>query len=86
MSGSFSQRRSGRDRRRDAKAGAGTQGRERRLEDRRQFPPLEDPDAVSLAARHVQAAVDQFKIEHGLPRISMDQLLGVLQQLGYRQA
>ena len=86
MSGSLRERRSGRDRRHEAKGGGQGQAQERRLADRRQFPPPDNPDSVSVATRRVQAAVDQFKIEHGLMRISTDQLLGVLERLGYRQA
>lgn len=53
--------------------------------DRRQFPTPEDPEAVPPAAKELQWAIDVYKMEHGLKRISVVELLGVLEKLGYHR-
>jgi len=77
-------RRSGKDRR--ALPGNEPGPSERRLLDRRQFPPPQDPRNVSTAARQLQEAIDAFKKGRGLARLSADDLLDVLKKLGYREA
>jgi hypothetical protein len=84
MAGSFDERRSGRDRRR-SQARPATAERERGAE-RRQFPPPEDPARVAEAESELRAAIDAYKLERGLTRISVTELLGVMETLGYRQA
>jgi hypothetical protein len=79
----FKDRRSGTDRRRPPAAG---RAKERRASDRRQFSPRANGDGQSAAASRLQQAVDAYKRERGLARVSLDQLLGILEQLGYRQA
>ena len=83
MAKSLQERRSGRDRRRARERAAGEA--ERRKADRRQFPPPEDPARVTDEERQLQRAVDAFKMDRGLARISMAELLGVLGDLGYRR-
>ena len=56
------------------------------LKDPRQFPTPADPESVPPAARELQWAIDVYKMKHGLKRISVVELLGVLEQLGYRRA
>ena len=53
--------------------------------DRRQFPRPEDIDIVLPAAKELLWAIDVFKMEHGLQRISITELLGVLEELGYHR-
>ena len=53
--------------------------------DRRQFPTPEDTEAVPPAAKELQWAIDVYKMEHGLKRISVVELLGVLEKLGYHR-
>lgn len=84
MAGSFKERRSGKDRR--ASRLTASKDAERRAADRRQFPLPEDPAALSATAQNLQAAVDAYKQDHGLARISAAELVKVLQQMGYRQA
>ena len=84
MAGSFEERRSGRDRRR-WRGRAGEAPRVRGA-DRRQFPPPEYPARVSEAESKLRAAIDAYKLERGLARISIAELLGVLETLGYRRA
>ena len=84
MAGSFEERRSGRDRRR-SRARAEETPRVRGA-DRRQFPPPEDPARVTEAESELRAAIDAYKLERGLVRISVSELLGVMETLGYRQA
>ena len=90
MAKSLDERRSGRDRRRERdraaaarpdKAGRATP----RGPERRQFPPPEDPAGVTEDERRLQYAVDAYKMERGLARISMAEFLGVLANLGYRR-
>ncbi len=52
---------------------------------RRQFPTPEDAEAVPPAAKELQWAIDVYKMEHGLKRISVIELLGVLEKLGYHR-
>jgi hypothetical protein len=77
-------RRSGSDRR------ARTSGQARQVEhralDRRQFPPPQDPLAITEAARKLLAAIDAHKKERGLLRLTSTELLAVLESMGYRQA
>jgi hypothetical protein len=90
MPQSFDERRSGRDRRR-LREGAGGARPERadraraRGPERRQFPPPEDPARVTPEERELQHAVDSYKMDRGLARISMAELLGVLTDLGYQR-
>jgi len=53
--------------------------------DRRQFPPPADPQSVSPEAWDLQDAIDTYKIARGLKRITVVELLGLLQDLGYRR-
>ena len=84
MAGSFEEHRSGRDRRR-SRARPATAERVRGA-DRRQFPPPEDPARATEAESELRAAIDAYKLERGLVRISVSELLGVMETLGYRQA
>jgi hypothetical protein len=84
MAGRLKHRRSGTDRRHKDPGAAVAQ--ERRRDDRRQFPPPAEPAALSSAACRVQDAIDEYKVQKGAARISVDELLGVLTTLGYRQA
>jgi hypothetical protein len=84
MAGSLKDRRSGTDRRHLAHGAAPP--KERRGEDRRQFSLPADPAALSAAARRVQAAIDEFKLQKGLAKISAEELVGVLTKLGYHEA
>jgi hypothetical protein len=84
MAGRLKQHRSGTDRRHKGPGAA--LARERRRDDRRQFPPPAEPAALSSAAQRVQDAIDEYKLQKGAARISVDELLGVLTTLGYRQA
>ena len=84
MAGSFEERRSSRDRRR-SRARPATAERERGA-DRRQFPPPVDPACVAEPESELRAAIDAYKLERGLTRISVAALLGVMETLGYRQA
>jgi len=54
--------------------------------DRRQFPPPADPESVPEAARELQQAIDAYKMARGLKRISVEELLGLLEDLGYTRA
>jgi len=84
MAGSFEERRSGRDRRRSR--GRAEETPRVRGADRRQFPPPEDPARVAEPESELRAAIDAYKLERGLTRISVAALLGVMETLGYRQA
>ena len=84
MAGSFEERRSGRDRRRSR--GRVEETPRVRGADRRQFPPPEDPARASEAESELRAAIDAHKLERGLTRISVAELLGIMETLGYRQA
>ena len=84
MAGSYEERRSGRDRRRSR--GRVEETPRVRGADRRQFPPPEDPARVAEAESELRAAIDAHKLERGLTRISVTELLGVMETLGYRQA
>ncbi|MBM4020224.1 MAG: hypothetical protein FJ288_18215 [Planctomycetes bacterium] len=81
MTGALKDRRRGKDRRHQRKPPPGT---ERRACDRRQFPPHGNGEPVSVSANRLGEAIDQYKKAHSLSRISLDQLLSVLTQLGYR--
>jgi hypothetical protein len=81
MAGSFEERRNGRDRRR-SRARPATAERVRGA-DRRQFPPPEGLSRTTKAEKELQAAIDAYKLERGLNRISVAELLGVLDSLGY---
>jgi hypothetical protein len=83
MASPLTDRRSGRDRRHAALAAA---AKERRGWDRRQFPPLSRPEGLSAEGNRVLCAIDEYKLARGLTRISVDELLAVLAQLGYRRA
>jgi len=83
MAGSLKDRRSGADRRHPARGAAPP--KERRGVDRRQFPSSAAAANLSAAARRVQAAIDEYKLQKGLAQISVDELLGVLTTLGYRE-
>ena len=52
--------------------------------DRRQFPPPDDPETVTEAAAELQKVIDTYKIERRLKRITVVELLGLLENLGYR--
>ena len=54
-------------------------------DERRQFPSPRNPEDVSPAAEELQWTIDVYKMERGLKRISIVQLLGVLETLGYRR-
>ncbi|MCX5648629.1 MAG: hypothetical protein NTX40_05970 [Planctomycetota bacterium] len=41
---------------------------------------------VAEPESELRAAIDAYKLERGLPRISVSELLGVMETLGYRQA
>jgi hypothetical protein len=94
MAGSLRDRRSGGDRRHPACQGdavaspvcSAAQPKERRAADRRQFPAPATAAALSEAARRVQAAIDEYKLQKGLVRISADELVGILTKLGYHEA
>lgn len=77
-------RRSGKDRRRSSGTRAGD-GDRRRM-DRRQFPPPDDPSRISADGRELLRAIDAYKKQRGLARVSVDELLGVLADTGYRRA
>jgi len=83
MAGSLKDRRSGTDRRYPARGAAPP--KERRGGDRRQFPFSAAAANLSAAARRVQAAIDEYKLQKGLAQISVDELIGVLTTLGYRE-
>jgi hypothetical protein len=83
MAGSLKNRRSGKDRRHLRKAAP---AKERQRSDRRQFPPKGNAEGPSAAAQRLQLAIDEYKLSRGLTRISLDELLGILADLGYRQA
>jgi hypothetical protein len=53
--------------------------------DRRQFPPPEDPSTMTAAAVELQDAIDTYKIQRRLKRITVVELLGLLDELGYRR-
>ncbi|HUU91881.1 MAG TPA: hypothetical protein VM238_11820 [Phycisphaerae bacterium] len=55
------------------------------LKDPRQFPTPADPESVPPAAKELQWAIDIYKMEHGLKRISVAEMLGVLETLGYHR-
>ena len=84
MAGSFEERRNGRDRRRSR--GRAEETPRVRGPDRRQFPPPEDLSRTTKAEKELQAAIDAYKLERGLARISVAVLLSVMETLGYRQA
>jgi len=84
MAGSYEERRSGRDRRRSR--GRAEETPRVRGADRRQFPPPEDPARVTESESALRAAIDAHKLERGLTRISVSELLGVMETLGYRRA
>ena len=77
-------RRSEKDRR--CPAGKPPRAGERRRADRRQFPPPHDAAAVSAPGRELIKAIDAYKKDRGLLRISVDELLDVMSSLGYRRA
>jgi hypothetical protein len=83
MAGPLDDRRSGKDRR--ALTGSESTHSERRLLDRRQFPPPHDSRSISVAAMRLQKAIDAFKKQRGLARLTADELLAVLESLGYRE-
>ena len=76
--------RSGKDRRGSSREQAGKD--ERRRVDRRQFPPPDDPLRISADGRELLRAIDAYKKERGLARVSVDELLGLLADTGYRRA
>ena len=84
MAGSIKERRSGRDRR--GSRGCVEETPHVRGAERRQFPPPEDPARVSEPESELRAAIDAYKLERGLTRISVTELLGVMETLGYHQA
>lgn len=53
--------------------------------DRRQFPPPDDASTVTAQAAELQDAIDTYKIQNGLKRITVVDLLGLLERLGYRR-
>jgi len=53
--------------------------------DRRQFPPPDDPETMTEEAAELQNAIDTYKIERHLKRITVVELLGLLDGLGYRR-
>lgn len=53
--------------------------------DRRQFPPPDDQETVTDAAVELQGAIDTYKIDRRLKRITVVELLGLLENLGYRR-
>ena len=53
--------------------------------DRRQFPPPEDPSTVTPEAVELQDAIDTYKIHRRLKRITVVELIGLLDNLGYRR-
>ena len=53
--------------------------------DRRQFPPPDDLSSMTTEAVELQDAIDSYKIERRLTRITVVELLGLLDQLGYRR-
>ena len=83
MGETLKERRGGYDRR--CTAGSSPEGAERRWSDRRQFPPPLDPRAVSDGERELQQAIDAYKRVRGLKRISVGQLLAVLEDLSYQR-
>ena len=54
-------------------------------DERRQFPAPKTPEDISPAAKELQWAIDVYKMERGLKRISVGELLGVLEELGYHR-
>jgi len=53
--------------------------------DRRQFPPPDDPSCMTAEAVELQDAIDTYKIERRLKRITVVELIGLLEDLGYRR-
>lgn len=53
--------------------------------DRRQFPPPASSENVPEAAWELQDAIDTYKMARGLKRITVAELLGLLEKLGYRR-
>jgi hypothetical protein len=53
--------------------------------DRRQFPPPENTSTVTAQAAELQDAIDTYKIQNGLKRITVVELLALLDKLGYRR-
>jgi len=51
--------------------------------DRRQFPPPADPATVTPEAQQLQNAIDTYKFQRRLKRITVVELLGILESLGY---
>ncbi len=82
MAEAFDERRSGEDRR-QAEQTPTEEHRSHR--DRRQFPVVADGDPTEEEVR-VHRAIDRYKRERGLKRISMADLMDVLEELGYRKA
>jgi len=56
-----------------------------RADERRQFPTPRNSESVSPAAKELQWAIDVYKMERGLKRIPVADLLGVLEKLGYHR-
>ncbi len=72
----------------DRRRGTGNvfeQVEEARGVDRRQFPPPDDPSSMTTEAVELQNAIDAYKIQRRLTRITVVELLGLLDQLGYRR-
>jgi len=53
--------------------------------DRRQFPPPSDLATITPEAELLQSAIDSYKIERRLKRITVVELLRLLGDLGYRR-
>jgi len=54
--------------------------------DRRRFPLPADPATVTPEAAELQDAIDTYKIQRRLKRITVVELLGLMENLGYRRA
>ena len=84
MSEAFEERRQGTDRRTpDSPSPAAEQ---RSGSDRRQFPVLADDGDAGEVEVQIRRAIDQYKRDRNLKRISLPGLLEVLHGLGYRRA
>ncbi len=53
--------------------------------ERRQFPVLADHDDVDEREAEVRRAIDEYKQERELKRISLPKLIELLEGLGYRK-
>ncbi len=72
------------ERRRDDK-GPPSEVAERLGVDRRQFPPPDDLSMMTEEAQELLEAIDAYKMARGLERVTVPELLNLLEELGYRR-